>query len=134
MPQNKEATIDRIISDMCSSVPGLEAVFIVDEEGVSLAKAFSDEILKRPLVDENSVCKLTITAFHDISGISRNAGKGSVDIIIVKTSEGVFFMREIQNPETSACVRIIVFADSIIPIELALLHIKKSSRQIAGNI
>ncbi|MHA2271654.1 MAG: roadblock/LC7 domain-containing protein [Candidatus Hodarchaeales archaeon] len=134
MPQNKEAAIDRIISDMCSSVPGLQAVFIVDDEGTSLAKAFSDEISRSPLVDEDSIGKLTITAFHDISGISRNASKGSVDIIIVKTSDGAFFMREIRNPETSACVRIIVFADSIIPIELALLHIKKSSRQIARII
>ncbi|MFW9914740.1 MAG: hypothetical protein ACFFGZ_03930 [Candidatus Thorarchaeota archaeon] len=134
MLQNKNEAIERIIREMCSAVPGLQAVSIIDGEGVTLAKAISEEISEYSFLDENSISQLMITAFHDISGISRKAGKGSVDIIIVKSSEGAFFMREIESPETSACVRIIVFADSIIPIELALLHIKKSSRQIAKII
>jgi predicted regulator of Ras-like GTPase activity (Roadblock/LC7/MglB family) len=48
MAQCKETAIDRIISDMCSAVPGLQAAIIVDDDGISLAKAFSDEISNFP--------------------------------------------------------------------------------------
>ena len=124
-----------VVSDMCQSVPGLEAAMIVDEEGLPIATVFLEDILDEN-INESLVGAMTAKALVGTSEVVKKLGKGSLEVMTVKTSQGVIFIKQIictqQNHYTN--VFIVVLADSVIPTNLAMLHIEKAARQIADII
>jgi predicted regulator of Ras-like GTPase activity (Roadblock/LC7/MglB family) len=129
-------TINQIVEHMCRSVPGLDAALVLDDEGIPLAKVFQGEILRRNSINESLINTMIIKASKGTSWVSEKLVKGSLDVVIIKTSNGTIFIREMnsKNPNIAGPVRIVVVADSLIPIELALLHIEKLDRQIANIV
>ncbi|MHA2232117.1 MAG: roadblock/LC7 domain-containing protein [Candidatus Hodarchaeales archaeon] len=136
MHKDKKQSINQVISELCKSVPGLDAALLLDGDGTPLARVFPEEIIRDKTVNEGLICAMTIKALKGTSWVIEKLGKGTLDILIAKGSEGVIFIREIDNisPEMVAPVRIVVLADTLIPIELALLHIEKVARRIVSLI
>lgn len=136
MHKDTKQSVNQVVSDMCRSVPGLEAALLLDGDGTPLVTVFPEAILRDKTVNESLIGAMTIKALKGTSWVIEKLGKGTLDIMIAKGSEGVIFIREIENisPEMVAPVRIVVLADTLIPIELALLHIEKVARQIVSLI
>ncbi|MFX0114661.1 MAG: roadblock/LC7 domain-containing protein [Candidatus Hodarchaeota archaeon] len=126
-------TINQIVDRMCQSVPGLYAALVLDDEGIPLAKVLPGQILRDESINESLINTMIIKASKGASWVSEKLVKGSLDFVIMKTSNGTVFIREMssKNPNIVDPMHIIVLADSLIPIELALLHIEKLRRQIA---
>lgn len=86
--------INLVASDMCQSVPGLEAALVVDEEGLLMATELLDEILRDEGINESLAGAITAKAVSGTSCVVKKLVKGIFDAMIVNTSQGVFLYRK----------------------------------------
>ncbi len=123
MWKDRAARIKMMVSRMCHSVPGLGSALVISEDGLPITSIMLEE------VDEDLVGAMTSHMLMTIDNALKSLDMGVLSIIIVQTSNGMLFIRQVESEDKSypVTVTLTVLGDSIIPLNLATLHIQKTS-------